>query len=110
MKERGIKNPIFLIDGCDSEEHRIIPSKNPKWESDVAFIGRPSHPFRFKLLQEVAKNFSLKVWGGNWEKYGLRSVKKEIHPKHYAQICSGAKILLGVDLTDQVEGYFSNRT
>jgi hypothetical protein len=110
LKERGIKNPIFLIDGCDSEEHRIIPSKNRKWESDVAFIGRPADPFRIKLLQEVDKNFNLKVWGGDWDKYGLTSHKKEIYPKHYAQISSSAKIMLGVDLTDRVEKYFSNRT
>jgi len=110
LKERGIKNPIFLIDGCDSEGHRVIPSKNRMWKSEVAFIGRPSHPFRIKLLQEVAKNFHLKVWGGDWDKYGLRCDKKEIYLKNYAQICSSAKIVLGVDLTDRVEGYFSNRT
>ena len=110
LKEKGIKNPIFLIDGCDSEEHRVIPSTNRKWESEVAFIGRPSHPFRIKLLQEVDRNFNLKVWGGNWDNYGLKCYKKEIYPNHYAKICSSAKIILGVDLTDRVEGYFSNRT
>ena len=110
LKKRGVKNPIFMVEGVDPDKHRIVRSKRQKWKSEVAFIGRPSHPFRIQLLQEVALKFHLKVWGGDWRKWGFQCFKKDIYPKDFAKICSGAKIMLGIDVTDQVPGYFSNRT
>ena len=110
LKEQGIKNPIFITQGCDREAHRIIKSKSKKWKSDVAFIGEANEPVRINLMQEVAKHFNLKVWGGSWERYGLICHKRNVYPHEFARICSGAKIILGIDVSDQVEGYFSNRT
>jgi spore maturation protein CgeB len=110
LKEQGIRNPIFIIQGCDQEVHRIIKSKSKKWESDVAFIGTANNPERVNLMKEVAKHFNLKVFGGGWERYGLTGHKRNIYPDEFAKICSGAKIILGIDASNQVEGYFSNRT
>jgi spore maturation protein CgeB len=110
LKKRGVKNPTFILEGVDDNKHRIIKSKRKKWKSEVAFIGRPSDPFRIQLLQKVDRKFHLKVWGGEWSKWGFECLKKDIYPKDFAKICSGAKIMLGIDATDQVEGYFSNRT
>jgi len=110
LKERGVNNPIYMTEGCDNEVHRIIKSARKIWQSEVAFIGRPSDHYRVQLLWEVRKNFRLKVWGGDWEKHGFSCLKKNVYPPDYAKICSGSKIMLGIDVTDQVQGYFSNRT
>jgi len=110
LKEQGIKNPIFITQGCDREAHRIIKSRSKKWKSDVAFIGGAHEPERINLMKEVAKHFNLKVWGGEWEGYGLKCHKRNVYPHEFAKICSGAKIMLGIDVSNQVEGYFSNRT
>jgi hypothetical protein len=110
LKEQGIKNPIFITQGCDREAHRIIKSNSKKWKSDVAFIGGAKDPGRIYLIKEVAKHFNLKVWGGDWEKHGLKCHKRNVYPDEFAKICSGAKIILGIDVSNQIEGYFSNRT
>jgi len=110
LKEQGIRNPIFITQGCDKEEHRIITTNNPKWKSEVAFIGSVKDEARTKLLREVDRRFDLKVWGGDWGRYGFRCLKKDIYPHEFAKICFGAKIMLGIDITDEVELYFSNRT
>ena len=110
LKEQGIKNPIFITQGCDREAHRIIKSKSKKWKSDVAFIGNAEETERINLITEVAKHCNLKIWGGEWKKYGLKCHKRNVYPDKFAKICSGAKIILGIDASNQVEGYFSNRT
>lgn len=110
LKEQGIKNPIFITQGCDREAHRIIKSKSQKWKSDVAFIGEAKKTERINFIKEVAKDFNLKVWGGEWKRHGLKCHKRNVYPDEFAKICSGAKIILGIDTSNQVEGYFSNRT
>jgi hypothetical protein len=110
LKEQGIKNPIFITQGCDREMHRIIKSKSEKWKSEVAFIGGAKDSERINLIKEVAEHFNLKVWGGDWKRHGLKCHKPNVYPHEFAKICSGAKIILGIDVSNQVEGYFSNRT
>jgi len=110
LKEQGIKNPIFITQGCDRETHRIIKSKSQKWKSDVAFIGEAKKTERINFIKEVAKDFNLKVWGGEWKRHGLKCHKRNVYPDEFAKICSGVKIILGIDTSNQVEGYFSNRT
>src|SRR4030042_1031843 len=60
--------------------------------------------------REIYHYFSRKVGGGGWERYGLKFHKRNVYPDEFAKICSGAKIILGIDVSNQVEGYFSNRT
>ena len=110
LKEQGIKNPIFITQGCDRDAHRIIKSNRKKWRSDLAFIGSANEPERINLMKEVARHFNLKVWGGDWKRHGLQCHKRNVYPDEFAKICSGAKIILGIDKSNQVEGYFSNRT
>lgn len=110
LKSLGIKNPIFCMQGCDRDEHRIIPTQNKKWASEVAFIGRPLQDHRIRLLQIINQNFNLKAWGSSWHDFGLTSLKTHVYPKEYAKICYSAKVILGCDQSYEMEGYFSNRT
>ncbi len=110
LQSLGVKNPIFCMQGCDTDYHRILPTKKRKWASDVAFIGRPLKGNHINLLQAVNQRFHLKVWGGRWKDYGLTCFKAHIYPKEYARICYATKIVLGCDQFYEMEGYFSNRT
>ena len=113
LKAKGIKDPTFCMQGCDDEDHTINPTKNKKWASDVAFIGRPIPEitdYRIKLLNLVNQQYDLKVWGKNWQDTGLTCLKNDIYPKEYAKICYASKIILGCDKNFEMECYFSNRT
>jgi hypothetical protein len=110
LKSRGIKNPIYCMQGCDRDMHRIIATRNRKWFSEVAFIGKPWKDNRVKLLQAINRNFDLKTWGAQWQAFDLKCLKSRIYPKEYAKICYSAQIMLGCDQSFELEGYFSNRT
>jgi len=110
FKTAGVKNPVFCMQGCDRDEHRMIPVKSSKWGSDVAFIGRPLKGGRIDLLQLINQHHLLKVWGGKWKSYNLTSLKNHIYPKEYAWICYAARIILGCDQNNKMDSYFSNRT
>jgi spore maturation protein CgeB len=110
LQSLGVKNPIFCMQGCDPDDHRIIPTKKRKWASDVAFIGRPNKDNRINLLQAVNQRFHLKAWGGRWKDYGLTCLKIRVYPKEFGRICYATKIILGCDQYHDMEGYFSNRT
>jgi len=109
-KSLGVKNPVFIIQGCDRDAHRITPTKNPKWKSDVAFIGRPHSNHRIELLQLINLNYDLKVWGGEWRDYNLSCIKNKIYPKEFAKICYSALIFLGCDYDYELECYITIRT
>jgi spore maturation protein CgeB len=106
----GVKQPVFITQGCDRDEHRIVATRNPKWASEVAFIGRPHSDFRIRLLQLIQQHHQLKVWGGEWERFGLACRKKHIYPNEFAKICHAAKIFLGCDYDPKLECYITIRT
>ena len=110
LKSLGIKSPLYCMQGCDRDVHRIIATRNRKWYSDVGFIGRPRKDHRVKLLQAVNQNFDFKAWGAQWRDYDLTCLKPRIYPKEFAKICYATKIMLGCDPSFELEGYFSNRT
>ena len=110
LKSLGIKNPIYCMQGCDRDVHRIIATRNRKWLAEVAFIGRPRNENRIKLLQAINQKYHLKTWGAQWRDYDLTCLKARIYPKEYARICYATKIMLGCDQSFELEGYFSNRT
>lgn len=111
MKKKGIKKTVFCMQGCDRDEHRKIPTKNKKWASEVAFIGRRvDDSKRISLLKAIDRTYNLKVWGSDWEKHGFCCLKKNIYPKHYAKICYATKVLIGCDPNQEMLHYFSNRT
>jgi len=110
LKSLGIKNLIFCMQGCDRDEHRIITTKNRKWASEVAFIGRPSTDYRIKLFQLVNKHYHFKAWGAEWQDFGLTCLKKHVYPKEVAKICYASKIILGCDNKRDMVCTTSNRT
>jgi len=109
-KKLGIANPIYFVGACDRYDHQLRRAFLPIWKSDIAFIGR-ARPYeaRVFLTQKLSTHFKVKVYGRNWQQYGLRPTLKTVTHRGYGLICGGAKIMLGADITAEVDGYWSNR-
>ncbi len=109
-KQAGIANPIYFIGACDRHDHRLRHPVLPVWKSDIAFIGQArAGESRVVLTRKLAERFNVKVYGKNWQAFGVRATLKTVTPRRYALVCRGAKIIIGADITDKVEGYWSNR-
>jgi len=109
-KKAGIANPIYFIGACDRHDHRVRHPILPVWKSDIAFIGQArADESRVVLIRKLTKRFNVKVYGKNWQAFGVEPTLKTVTPRRYGLVCRGAKIILGADITDEVEGYWSNR-
>ena len=110
LKSLGVSNPIFCWQGCDDDEHRILPTRDSRWASQVAFIGRPSPAHRVELLRSVHAKFDLKTWGAPWSDYGFKCPRVHVYPEQYARICYASDIILGCDASFDMDYNTSNRT
>jgi len=109
-KNAGIAHPVYFIGACDRHDHRLRRPVLPVWKSDIAFIGRArANESRVMLTRKLAERFNVKVYGRNWQSFGIKPTLKVVTPRSYALVCRGAKIILGADITAEVEGYWSNR-
>jgi spore maturation protein CgeB len=110
LKSLGIDNPIFIVEGCDIYDHKKRHPLLPIWKSEVAFIGaaRPDEP-RIPLIKKLNEICDLKVYGKNWEQFGIKPATKKVNSREYGLICGGAKIMLGIDAVTNVEGHWTNR-
>ncbi len=80
-----------------------------EYQCGVAFIG-VGKAGRENLLRKVMKtSFNLKVWGKGWPKDFLAQ-RGWVEPEEFAKVCSGAKIIFGLNDNNTVPDYFSNRT
>ena len=110
LKSAGVRNPVFCWQGCDPDEHRIVPTRRRRWASEVAFIGRPSTGYRVELLKAVNRKFNLKAWGARWGAYGFNCPKINVYPADYAKICYSTAVMLGCDFSHDMDYNTSNRT
>jgi len=113
-RKAGIDRIAWLPQACDTDAYRPAASAGERFHSDVGFIGSPSSRGfdRSRLLERIDEEFDLKIWGPRWSTCGQRfrhAFDREIYPAEYAQICAGARIVLGCDISWHVTLYFSNR-
>ncbi len=109
-RQAGVVNPIYFVGACDRYDHRPRKPLLPIWKSDIAFIGRARpNETRVSLTRKLSKQFNVKVYGKSWGEFEIKATLKTVTPRSYGLICAGAKILLGADITSEVEGYWSNR-
>ena len=106
----GIRNPLYFTGSCDIHDHWMQRAVLPHWKSDIAFIGaaRSGEP-RIELVKNLKKQYRTKVYGRNWHRFGVKPTLPVIRPRGYRLVCSGSKIVLGSDVTTDIEGYWSNR-
>ncbi len=109
-RSAGVGNPIYFTDACDRYDHHRRSPILSIWKSDVAFIGtaRKNEP-RVELVQRLGELCKVRVYGRNWEQFGIRATLKVVGPRAYGLICGGSKIILGADITNAADGYWSNR-
>ncbi len=95
------------------------------YRAEVAFVGNIYHPAkdpviareRHRLLKRIQGRFDLKVWGAQGDrrarqKWGPRYpvVAWPAHHEELVRICRSTGVMLGINLFNNVELYFSNRT
>ena len=118
----------WLVEGAHLPHFRAISSDRYAarvYASQVAFVGnlmyddhqgRPRYD-RIELLDQIRQRYSLKVWGPQGHRlahatWGQRAPLLEWPAYHQelVKICQSAEVVLGINRTQEVEGYFSNRT
>lgn len=87
----------FLPAAGDLDLRPVAP--DPRFASDVAFIGTGYAPERAAFLAEVARHAQLRTWGQGWDRWkdqvGATGVRVE--REEFAKVCSSSGICLGVD-------------
>ncbi len=126
----GKLSQTFFVSGFDAEWRALgLPAKylpaaadraimpvtpNPRFASDVTFIGTGYDPARSEILLEVAKKQNVRVWGLGWEKWRepLRWTGKPVEGKQFAAVCSSSKVTLGINpaIAKGGSNYTSDRT
>ena len=106
----GFKNVYHLWEGCDPEVHQYIESDLPGYQCDVAFIGT-NKAGRQRLLTQIKKRgFQLKIWGSASWPSNLPYQGELVGTEDFARVCSGARIVLGLNDNNAIADYFSDRT
>ncbi len=105
-------NALFLPAAGDAGIVPIDP--DPRFGSDIAFIGTGYDPERARLLVRVAEQFDARVWGPGWDKWKheLKWNGRSVEGRDFAAVCSSSKITLGVNPVRAAGGvsYTSDRT
>lgn len=101
----------FLPAAADVELHPM--PHDPRFASEVAFIGTGYAPERAAFLAEIARHAQLRTWGQGWEpwKEQVGATGIRVERDDFARVCSSSAITLGVH-PKEAEGatdYASNR-
>ncbi|MFH1740021.1 MAG: glycosyltransferase [bacterium] len=110
-RDLGASDPRFLTQGFDPRAHYPDPDPDPRWRSQLAFIGRhrPGDK-RDEFIAPLTELWDVKIYGLGWEKAGLRAAKSTVYPPQYRSICGASEIVLGFDTQSEIPLCFSNRT
>lgn len=81
-------------------EMELVPvAPDPRFASDVAFIGTGYAADRAEFLMEVARHAKLRTWGQGWDRWkdevGATGVRVE--REEFARVCSSSAICLGIN-------------
>lgn len=126
----GKLSRTFFVTGFDAEWRGLgLPAKflpaagdagitpvarDPRFASDVAFIGTGYDEGRAALLQQVAACHQVRVYGLGWEPWRreLQWWGKPVEGGDFARVCSSAAITLGINPVRAEGGvtYTSDRT
>jgi len=106
----GFQNVYHLWEGCDPQVHRYIESGSPLYRCEVAFVGT-NKAGREQLLRQIKKRgFQVKIWGSPSWPADLPYQGELWDSENFAKVCSGAKIVLGLNDNNVIPDYFSDRT
>jgi|GEM_PF-2727981 len=111
FRSKGI-NAVYFDQGIDLTVTRPGIFREAL-ASDVGFLGTYyDDNERLELLKEVSENFNLKIWSQKpekWKKKGFKFVEPPMFDELVGDVCTSVKILLGINITHKIAGYWSNR-
>jgi hypothetical protein len=121
------KAPVeWLMEGAHVDVFPEPTCAPPRlYRSTVAFVGSIYHPApdaqtglrREKLLRAIQGRYDLKVWGpqgyaGTKRRWGpdYPVIEWPTYNEELVKVCRSSEVVLGINLLNHVEHYFSNRT
>lgn len=113
-KKLGVKKIMAHHTGTDTDVFKPIQAIQQTEEHyDAIFLGSnynvrfPESITRKKMIKRINNNFKLIVYGNNWPNYLARGGL--VYKDAYAVAVSNAKITLGINAYNNINGYTSNR-
>ncbi len=110
FRKWGLK-PVYFDQGYDPEV--IRPGiRRGSLAGQVGFIGTfYKRNERIALLRAVAREFRLRVWSQKPERYAAIGIDAQpaMFDEQVGDICASVDAVLGVNITHEIEGYWSNR-
>ncbi len=97
-------NRIELHQGIDKDKHSSIDVSIPEYEKyacDVAFIGSLYTKEREKLDKFLRDNYNYRLYGNTKE--------NRIWYREFSKLCRVAKIIIGDNYVNDIDGYWSDR-
>lgn len=90
-------NAKYLPAAADRDIRPVPP--DPRFATDIAFIGTGYDPARADLLLRLAEREKVKVWGTGWEQWRDRLdwAGRPVEGHDFARVCSSSKIVLGIN-------------
>lgn len=100
----------FLPITPDDKVFKPLPIELKK-DTDVIFVGTPHSPERIQLLEYLVKNnVNIEIYGnGQWPDSLKSRVHKGIFDKEFVQKLNQSKIVLNINIVNDVPLYFSDR-
>ena len=110
-RAHGLK-ATFLPAAADAGIRPV--AADPKFDSDVTFIGTGYDSERAKFLVRLGAHFNIRVWGLGWEPWRahLDWGGRAVEGRDFAAVCSSSRIVLGANPVRAQGGttYMSDRT
>lgn len=95
-RAHGLRAKLLPAAG-DSAIHPV--AHDPRFATDVTFIGTGYDPDRARLLLEIAQHERVRVWGLGWEPWrdAISWGGRPVEHREFAAVCSSSRITLGIN-------------
>lgn len=116
----------WVVEGAHLPAFPMVDPVAPRYRSEVAFLGNVFQPpvpdpvlahRRLHLLSAVGERYDLRVWGPQSPDFDrqpkplpFRTVRWPAYNEECVKVCRAASVVLGINTTNRVHRYFSNRT
>ena len=109
-RDAGVPVVRFLPQAMDPDRDRPATGTRDAYRCDVSFVGSGPYPYRWPLLQAVARQFSLQVRGPGWKgsHSGLPVTGRSVHGSDFAEVVAGAAVSLGANSVVAQEGEYAS--